>query len=278
MATNFNANELIAYEGLDLSDFVSRKEARLIMSKLNAKYNCKHTELEDKLLFLDKFKGLGLIKREYYSTNQPLPHLKPQLYIIKPIHGSWGRGVRTWAPRIEVPRDNIIEDRIKNIYELLRYNVATLNTIRTITIRNNTEVIVFAALFRCGVGYESAVDNAHKGGIFSEIDVESGIVTTDFVDVKGCVYEKHPHSGLIVKGLKIPMWDEVVEKSKYAALQTDNPITGWDIAITKDEEIEFIEGNSMPDFDMVQIPSKRGCKQKLLSDINKVFNIELNIT
>lgn len=269
---NFNNNELTTYKNLNLSTFISRKEARQIMSKINSKYKSNHQELENKLLFLNKFSKLGLVKRNYYSTNESLPQLEQKLYIIKPIHGSWGRNIRTWAPPFEVPNDYIIEDRIKNTYELRKYNVATLNTIRIVTIRHNDDVVIFAALFRCGVGYDSVVDNAHKGGVFGEIDVENGIVITDFVDIKGNVYNTHPHSGFKVKGLKIPMWNEVLEKAKYAALHTDNPITGWDIAITNNNEIEFIEGNSMPDFDMLQIPRKIGCKGRLVKIINDLFN------
>lgn len=274
MNNNFNNNELLVYNDLDLNTFISRKEARNIMTKVSNTYQFKVSELEDKLLFLQKFKKLGLVKRKYYSTDKPIPQLLQRIYIIKPIHGSWGRGVKAWLPFIKPNKYSIIEDRIKNIYDLRKFNIFTLNTIRIITIRHNDNVEVFGALFRCGNGYNSVVDNAHKGGLFAEINVETGTVISDFVDIKGNNYSIHPYSQLQIKGFQIPLWDEVIEKSKFAALNTENPITGWDIAITENNDIEFIEGNSRPDFDMLQIPTKTGCKQRFIETIKRMFNID----
>lgn len=52
---------------------------------------------------------------------------------------------------------------------------------------------------------------------------------------------------------------------------------GWDISVTKDGEVEFIEGNGRPNFDVLQSPDQIGRRfryEELLADLEKMKGIE----
>ena len=55
----------------------------------------------------------------------------------------------------------------------------------------------------------------------------------------------------------------------------DNPITGWDVTINSNWELEFIEANYAPDMDMMQTCYRKGAKKKIYSLIKEYCDIEL---
>ena len=57
---------------------------------------------------------------------------------------------------------------------------------------------------------------------------------------------------------------------------TDNPITGWDVVINNKGEIEFVEGNHSPDFDVMQSPLQVGVKKRIYALIKDYCAIEMN--
>ena len=77
------------------------------------------------------------------------------------------------------------------------------------------------------------------------------------------------------KGFKIPEWDTIVRSCCEAAKLTDNPITGWDVAVNKDGKVEFVEGNYGPDFDVMQSPLQIGVKNRLFSLIKEYSGVEM---
>ena len=77
------------------------------------------------------------------------------------------------------------------------------------------------------------------------------------------------------KGFKIPEWDTIVRSCCEAAKLTDNPITGWDVAVNKDGKVEFVEGNYGPDFDVIQSPLQIGVKNRLFSLIKEYSGVEM---
>ena len=72
-------------------------------------------------------------------------------------------------------------------------------------------------------------------------------------------YDRHPDSNLKFKGFQVPCWDKLVKAiEESGSLIPGIRHVGWDIAITKDGNIEFIEGNSMPNFDVTQAADQVG--------------------
>lgn len=267
----FNAREYaFEYElwKRDSSNFISRKAVQVLSQGLHKLYPKKDNPkdlLSDKLRFNEFFAKLGLVNRKFMEVGKTTTGL-----IGKPRHDSWGRGVSTIY--LSNPnRTELVEERIKNCFELARFHQNSLNTVRVITIRHGNKAEIFGSQFRMGVGH-SCIDNCHSGGIYSEIDLDTGKTCTPGIDKDGKRYITHPNTHIEIKNTIIPLWKEIKEKSILASMNTDNIITGWDIAVTNDYRIEFIEGNGVPDFDMVQTPRRLGCKNRLYDTLNRVLD------
>ena len=79
--------------------------------------------------------------------------------------------------------------------------------------------------------------------IFCLVDVNTGIIVSDFCDYDLNVYKEHPKTHFVPKGYKIPMWDDVLQLVKEAAyVVPEVAYVGWDVALTKDGPV-LIEGN-----------------------------------
>lgn len=205
--------------------------------------------------------------------------------IIKPADGKLGRGVRKCScmkdpEQIRALYESCVKDRalveqcIESCEALKAFHPQSLNTVRVVTVANRKDSAVFGSFLRTGVG-DSVVDNAHAGGLFAQINVKDGIIESEGIDVNGRRLECHPDSGVKFKGFKIPEWDTIVRTCCEAAKMTDNPITGWDVAVNKDGKVEFVEGNYGPDFDVMQSPLQVGVKAKIYAWIKEYRGIAL---
>lgn len=138
-----------------------------------------------------------------------------------------------------------------------------MNTIRVVTIANKEKACVFSGVFRTGVG-DSVVDNSHVAGVSAQINVEKSVIETDGANTNGERFVSHPDSGITFKGYRIPQRDVIVETCCEAAKMTDNPITGWDVIINSNGDVEFVEANFAPDMDMMQNRYKTGAKRRYM--------------
>ena len=205
--------------------------------------------------------------------------------IVKPTKGSLGQGIfkikkNSDSEKIKelfnlcVTNKLLVEQCIESCEELKQFHPQSLNTLRVVTIANNSKAQVIGSFFRMGIG-DSVIDNAHAGGVFAQIDIKNGVIESDGIDVNGNKYIIHPDSGIKLKGFKIPKWNAIVDTCCEAARQTRNPITGWDVVINSEGKVEFIEGNCNPDFDVMQSPLKIGIKKDIYSLIKDYCGIEL---
>ena len=102
-------------------------------------------------------------------------------------------------------------------------------------------------------------DNFHQGGYGVIIDVETGTILTDGLNRSHVLSPVHPDSGTVFKGFVYPQWDEVISTVRKAALV--NPRighVGWDITINDRNQVELIEGNHAPGFDLPQAVDQIG--------------------
>lgn len=205
--------------------------------------------------------------------------------IVKPSDGTRGKRISKLLKdsnhdkdlllyRSFVKEKLLLEQCIESCSELKQLHPQSLNTIRVVTFSNREKACVFSAVLRTGVG-DSIIDNSHAGGISAQIDVQSGVVETDGANNRGERFVRHPDSGIVFKGFVIPKWAEIVSTCCSAAMQTDNPITGWDVAINHCGKVEFIEGNHTPDLDMMQTRYQAGFKKSIYSLIKEYCGIEL---
>lgn len=167
----------------------------------------------------------------------------------------------------------LVEECIIACDELSAFHPQSLNTIRLVTISNKEKTMAFSSRFKMGIG-DSVIDNVHAGGLYAQVNVDTGIVETDGISVNGDFCEYHPNSGIKIKGFQIPKWNEIVSTCFKAAKMSENPIIGWDVVVNNKGQIEFIEGNHGPDIDTSQSPQK-GLKKRIYALIKEYYGVEL---
>ena len=166
-----------------------------------------------------------------------------------------------------VAQNILLEECVTATEEISKFNPDSLNTIRVVTFSNGKEAKVFGSFIRFG-RKGKCIDNAHAGGVFAQIDVNTGIIESNGINTDGGEFERHPDSGISFKNYQIPQWEDIKQFCSKAALKVkDVKVCGWDVCVRQDGRLEFIEGNYGPDFDVMQSPLKCGVKHKL----NKVF-------
>ncbi|WP_420322300.1 sugar-transfer associated ATP-grasp domain-containing protein [Flagellimonas sp.] len=178
---------------------------------------------------------------------------------IKPLAGCMGKQIfmitpENLADKIKKYGDIILQGatihqiavvqhpKIQEIYP------NSVNTIRINTyIDNDHKPHVLVNFMRFGTG-GSNVDNVSSGGFYVQINQQ-----TEHLDKAGSqsmkfggeVYYRHPDTGFVFEGFKIPFLNEAKVLCSELALQIPNRLIGWDIAITPLGPI-IIEGNDQP--------------------------------
>ncbi|MEY8591364.1 sugar-transfer associated ATP-grasp domain-containing protein [Butyricimonas hominis] len=240
----------------------------------------------NKIRFLNEFKNF--VHREYmlvndHSYEEFTTFVRLHDCIAKPLASSCGVGifkVYSITPELELKNlytrlkseNYLLEECIHNSAVIEAFHPQSLNTIRVVTLSNNDKVVIFGSFIRVGV-HGNVIDNAHAGGIFAQINVETGLIESDGIDTNGNMYPVHPDTGIRFKGFKIPLWKQIKVCCERACRQYSGiHIAGWDIALLPDNEIEIVEGNYGPDFDVMQSPLKVGVRDELTNLVNKLFN------
>lgn len=122
---------------------------------------------------------------------------------------------------------------------------------------------IIATAFRVGNG-KSHTDNIVTGGIACYINPDTGIVTTDGLNVEGKFFSKHPFSGISFKGFKIPNWDAAKKMVLELALEVPEArFVGWDVVLT-DNGFDVLEGNIPPGEELTEL-DMIGKYQKVMS-------------
>ena len=266
--------------------FISTSEMQCIYRKLGD--HEVRDIFHDKVRFLTTFSPL--IHRWWaLASTMTLNQFKDKLscfdIIAKPVAGTRGEGIQKITKggikdedalfaRLQ-DDDCLLEECIEECSELSEFHPSSLNTIRVVTISNEDNFRVFGALFRMGA-HGSVIDNTHAGGVYAPINIGNGVIEIDAIDAQNNHYSSHPDSGKPINGFKIPEWDRIVETCRKASQTIPNVrFAGWDVCVTKNREIEIIEGNHAPDFDGgMQAPLKVGVKRQLQQAIMDVMGID----
>lgn len=186
--------------------------------------------------------------------------------IVKPIGAMGGSGVHI----VNIPsirkegntlyqycKENqmLIEEIIRQHEKMNLIYAGCINTIRVVTVDGNC----IGACLRIGTG-GSKIDNAHAGGIFAEVDKETGIVISKAMNYKLKRFIRHPDTQTIIPGFEIPEWDKVLMLVKEASkLIPEVSLVGWDIAISTDGPT-IVEVNHMPGMELIQAPNRHGVR------------------
>ena len=244
-------------------EFITQSRMMWLIGAFNNGSEDERILVEDKTIFAEVFKDFT--KRKILSSE----NLSEQSFrafinelgrvIIKPADGYNGN-------YIYILNASDGEEAIRRAYEsfsshkytieevleqdgLMReINPGTCNTMRVNVINNNGSFEIQNAVLRTGQG-NRPVDNLSSGGMASRIDIDTGIVVSPFCDVIGKRLLRHPLTGTILIGQKIPLWDKVKATAIEGARRISRVrYTSWDIAVIKNNDVAIVEGNTYGNF------------------------------
>ena len=183
--------------------------------------------------------------------------------IYKPLSDSCGHGIavydlthdtaETLYQTISKLPEGVVEGYVKQHPDMCRFSNQSVNTVRVVTVNAFDKIHILYAAFRMGGG-NAVVDNFHAGGVLALLNLDTGIIETDAIDLAGNSYDMHPVTKEPILGFQIPYWEDIV-----AMLQTAGKIipgigyVGWDVAVTENGPI-LIEGNTAPAPNVLQTP------------------------
>ena len=240
--------------------FFTLKRAFYLQDKVNNP-NYIHC-LENKAEALNLFKDL--VSRDWLYTPKSsfgefLDFVKrTPVFIAKPVGGMCGVGIEkhdvneTSAEDLAVlynhlaSADMLLEECL-NAHEDINLGTTALSTFRIYTMIDRTgEVHVLKAKYRVGTG--NAITDTADGCIAYPISIKYGVIEGPGINevLNSEQYFYHPGCDKLVVGMRIPMWNRVIEVVTEAAKKIPQiRYIGWDIAIT-DSSVEIIEGNHNP--------------------------------
>ncbi|NJO33193.1 MAG: hypothetical protein HC869_08635 [Rhodospirillales bacterium] len=246
--------------------------------------------LNDKAAFFRHCQALGistiptfLVIREDGTSWRHLPFegvLPRRDLFLKPMRGRGGRGCERWqwlgdgryqsqdgdllsdtellAHIQKAARSHamMVQEAMKPHAELCDLSLTVLTSCRMMTVKNEAGGFEAThAVFKSSTKQGAIVDNFHKGGIVSKVDMQTGALgpASDAGVGRPCVWlERHPLSGGQIAGRRLPLWKETVDLVCRAHAAFPDRITiGWDVAIT-DRGPVIIEGNAQSGCDMIQ--------------------------
>ncbi len=165
----------------------------------------------------------------------------------------------------------IIQERIKDQHpEYAKFHSQSVNTIRIVTIKNNSSIDVLCSFFRIGVNGKHT-DNWSSGGMVIGVDINTGKLEKWglFNPTIGIKSNIHPDSKICFEDVRLYLWDEMVEYvKKVHKLFYGIHSIGWDIAITSNG-IMLVEGND--NWDTIDAQFYAGAKM----DFNKYFKSQV---
>jgi alpha-L-glutamate ligase-like protein len=123
------------------------------------------------------------------------------------------------------------------------------------------------AMVRIPTEASGGTSNLHRGGIGVGVDMTTGVTTTAIQ--YGQIIEKSP-TGLLLSGIKIPQWKEILELAIKAQDVSKLGYLGADIAIDRQNGPVFMELNARPGL-AIQIANQEG----LLARLNRVEGLKI---
>lgn len=216
--------------------------------------------LNDKYIFaqtFSEFTGRKVIRSGRSMKTEELEELfkETDRIIYKPKDGSGGTNVQVFekkeypdvnvlAEKLRSMPDGVLEQWIKQNEEMTKAYPDAVNCIRVATLYRDGKCHWLGAVFTLGRDHNK-ITNSFQGAIFGLIDVETGVVTTDLCSYSDELFEKHPDTGFVAKGFKVPYWKEVLNLTERAASVVPQVgYIGWDVAIAENGPV-LIEGNSV---------------------------------
>lgn len=149
------------------------------------------------------------------------------------------------------------EERLKLSKEFRPYAYRGIPDIRII-VYNKVPVM---AMLRLPTRESDGKANLQQGGIGVGIDMARGVTTTA-VQGKSRLVEYVPGTRLLLSGIKIPFWDEILRLAIKSQIASGLGYLGADIAIDRDNGPVILELNARPGLS-IQVANMAGLKRRL---------------
>ena len=233
-------------------------------------------KFDDKLAFNEtfvSFLGRRTLNGETCSPEEFADFLVGQEAIFaKKNHGDCGVGVEklytsdfsgpdAMLAYIREKKAVVLEHVLPQHPDFARLHPASVNTMRILTDVVGDEVYIAYITLKIGRGGRHC-DNSGQGGVLCRVNPETGCVASDATDDYFHFYDRHPDTGVVFRGYRLPMVDEAIALAKKAAMvHPEIRHIGWDMGMTPDGPA-IIEGNDFPGTDLCQLvpfcPDKQG--------------------
>lgn len=130
----------------------------------------------------------------------------------------------------------------------------TANTLRLTVLREkNQQAQIISALIRFGTNKSGIIDNALAGGVFSKVNILTGVFKHGKIAQQGVLKDCpiHPDSNKKIEGV-VPHWDFLTKKTLEICQYIPQVVCmGIDLIVT-DEGFKLIEINSHPNIEFIQ--------------------------
>jgi len=130
------------------------------------------------------------------------------------------------------------------------------NTVRILTMLDDGEAFVAAAIHRIGTAASAPADNCSQGGLTAAIDRETGQLSeaTTIDPTQREWHTIHPESDARIEGTAVPGWDRLCERvTAIAADLPYLPYLGWDVVVTGEDSFRVLECNNLVGVESLQV-------------------------
>jgi alpha-L-glutamate ligase-like protein len=209
-------------------------------------------------------------------------------FVVKPNHGSAGRGVLVLLGRdgrdfvrhngerlrFEQMRQHL-SDILSGLYSLggrpdqalLQQRVRLHPTFEAVSYKGIPDIRVILyrnepamAMLRLPTRQSNGRANLHQGGIGTGVDLASGF--THHAVQHNRMVTTHPDTGRPVIGLRVPYWRDVLDMSRRVAEAVGLGYVGVDIVVDVERGPMLLEANARPGL-AIQIANNRGLAPRL---------------
>lgn len=229
--------------------------------------------LDNKIEFNSFFKEF--INREWIPSNINYDEFvsfckRHPIVFAKPACGGGGHGVRKIKFNNEQGikdlfdeihnKKYVVEEQIIQSNDINKMNRSSINTIRVYTVFYKNNVYITGATFRIGNGI-SEIDNYSLDNYAASINHETGLVDSTAVNQRALRIDKHPVTGTVIVGFKIPSWHLITRMVLDAHKKISQlRYIGWDVALDINNRPQLIEGNTFAGVELQQHPCLIGKK------------------
>jgi alpha-L-glutamate ligase-like protein len=252
--------------------------------------------VDDKLRMRDLCLRIGVPTPEIYcavSATNMLRRLEELLagrndFVIKPAHGSAGRGILVIVARdgdrfirhngerlrLEHVRQHV-SDTLSGMYSLggrpdqalVQQRVLLHPTFQMISYKGipDVRVVVYRgepamAMLRLPTKQSNGRANLHQGGIGTGVDLDTGI-TNHAVQCNRMV-ERHPDTAVPLVGVQVPYWEQILDMAQKVAAAVRLGYVGVDIVVDVSQGPMLLEANARPGL-AIQIANNKGLLPRL---------------